>query len=75
MVSPKTGKGWTDRVVIVNGETLRLKRLQNVGNSLALLIPKIWIEFMCKPDENGKIFVSVKMESNQIIVTGYKEKK
>lgn len=71
---PRThGKGWVDKVVVADGKTIKLKRLQPVGNSFALFLPKLWIEFMCKADKDGRYWVEVEIEANKIIMVGVKE--
>lgn len=69
----RLGKAWADKEVLEAGKIIRLKKLRKLGGSLVLVLPKVWVEFMCKLEEDG-YWVEVRVNKNQIIITGYKGK-
>lgn len=70
----KYGKSWFDRMAIgKDGQKRKFKRLQPIGNSLALFLPKLWVDLACNEDDEGKYWVEVNIDANQVIITGVKE--
>jgi len=63
---------WIDKEVVVEGKTIKLKRLIPVGHSLALVLPKVWLDFMCKQDSEGRYWVEIEVEGSVMKITGYK---
>lgn len=67
------GKKWTDKEIIDEGKRRLFKRLQPIGNSYALFLPKIWLEFACKEDKEGNYWVEVLPDANKMTIIGVRE--
>ena len=72
-MSAKLGKSWSDKITITDGKKRMFKRLQQVGSSYALFLPKVWVDFMCTEDKDGRYWVEVTIDMNKITITSVKE--
>lgn len=70
---PRQG-GWIDKIEVRDGEQIKLRRLREIGGSLAIILPKVWVEWACKKDEEGNFWVEISdLSTSQMTIKGYKE--
>lgn len=60
---------WKRKAFMRDGELITLKRLVRFGYSYAFVLPKDWVRYRCKPDENGKHWVEIKYDYNKAVFT------
>lgn len=68
----KGRKRWIDREVVINGKSVQLKEVKRIGGGWFLPIPKVWLDWMCKADDEDRFWVEVDVNANQIIIIGHK---
>lgn len=66
------------KLTVTEGKIRHLRKLQRIGHSSFLFIPKFWIDHSCTADSDGIRWVNVSFllteDGGTITVTGIKEK-
>jgi hypothetical protein len=61
---------WKRKPIFEDGQIIMEKQLVKVGNSVALVIPKDWINHFAKTDTEGKYWVRIRYDGTDKIIIG-----